>query len=73
MKISTSGQNAIIGALVADAATMGLHWLYDQARIAELATTMVSTIRPDIKAHFAITSAMVETTLAILTELLATL
>ncbi len=28
---------AIMGAAVADAATMGFHWLYDQARIAELA------------------------------------
>ena len=29
--------NAILGALVADAATMGTHWLYSQKRIAELA------------------------------------
>ena len=28
---------AILGALVADAASMGFHWLYDQARIKELA------------------------------------
>lgn len=28
---------ALTGALVADAASMGFHWLYDQARIAELA------------------------------------
>lgn len=28
---------AILGAAVADAATMGFHWLYDQARIAEVA------------------------------------
>jgi ADP-ribosylglycohydrolase len=31
------GKNAIIGALVADAATMGLHWLYSQQRLNELA------------------------------------
>ena len=31
------GKNAIIGALVADAATMGFHWLYSQQRLAELA------------------------------------
>jgi len=28
---------AMMGAAVADAATMGFHWLYDQARIAEVA------------------------------------
>ena len=28
---------AVMGAAVADAATMGFHWLYDQARIAEVA------------------------------------
>ena len=28
---------AMMGAAVADAATMGFHWLYDQERIAELA------------------------------------
>lgn len=28
---------AVIGAATADAATMGLHWLYDQNRIAEVA------------------------------------
>jgi hypothetical protein len=32
------GKNAIIGALVADAATMGFHWLYSQQRLAELAS-----------------------------------
>lgn len=30
-------KGALLGALVADAAAMGLHWLYDQARIAEIA------------------------------------
>lgn len=29
-------RGAMMGALIADAATMGFHWLYDQARIAEL-------------------------------------
>jgi len=37
MTISDNGKNAIIGALVADAATMGMHWLYDQKRIRKLA------------------------------------
>jgi ADP-ribosylglycohydrolase len=37
MKLTTRGQQAILGALVADAATTGMHWLYDQARIRELA------------------------------------
>ncbi len=30
-------KNSILGALVADAATMGFHWLYSQRRISELA------------------------------------
>ena len=30
-------RNSILGALVADSATMGFHWLYSQRRIAELA------------------------------------
>ena len=30
-------RNAILGALVADAAALGLHWLYDQKRVLELA------------------------------------
>lgn len=29
-------KGAIAGALVADAATMGLHWIYDQAKIKAL-------------------------------------
>jgi hypothetical protein len=29
-------KGAIAGALVADAATMGLHWIYDQAKIQSL-------------------------------------
>ena len=27
---------AILGALVADSAALGLHWIYDSARIAEI-------------------------------------
>lgn len=34
---TTRARAALTGALVADCATMGLHWLYDQARIAEVA------------------------------------
>lgn len=30
------GTAAVLGALVADSATLGLHWLYDSARIAEI-------------------------------------
>lgn len=33
----TRAKNSILGALVADAATMGFHWLYSQKRILELA------------------------------------
>ena len=30
-------QNLINGALIADAATLGLHWIYDQQRIIDVA------------------------------------
>ena len=33
----TRARNCILGALVADAASMGFHWLYSQRRISELA------------------------------------
>lgn len=33
----TKAKDMVLGALVADAASLGLHWLYDQPRIAELA------------------------------------
>ena len=36
-KIDDRAKGAILGALVADAASLGLHWLYDQARIREVA------------------------------------
>lgn len=37
LALTERGRNAILGAFVADAATMGLHWLYDQERIQSLA------------------------------------
>jgi len=30
------GQAAVLGALVADAASLGLHWLYDAGRLRDL-------------------------------------
>lgn len=36
MIIDSKGEHAILGALVADAASLGLHWLYDQSRILAL-------------------------------------
>ena len=35
--VNTRARNLVLGALVADAAAMGLHWLYDQDRIAAVA------------------------------------
>jgi len=35
----TQRVNAVIGALVADAATMGMHWIYDQEHIREIEKT----------------------------------
>ena len=37
VNIEQRKQNAVLGAFVADAATLGFHWLYDADRIAELA------------------------------------
>ena len=37
MNIVQRKQSAVAGAFVADAATLGFHWLYDAARLAELA------------------------------------
>lgn len=34
----TPTSEMLLGALVADAASLGLHWLYDPDRIAEIAT-----------------------------------
>jgi hypothetical protein len=42
------GKNAIIGALVADAATMGLHWLYSQQRLTELAPEVPEFRTPSV-------------------------
>ena len=36
---ASDSHNPVVGALVADAAAMGLHWLYDQEQIARIATT----------------------------------
>lgn len=41
----------LFGALVADAAAMGLHWLYDPARIAQVAPRSAAFVPPD-PAHF---------------------
>jgi len=41
----------ILGALVADAATMGLHWIYDQNQIAKIAPDDPAFVAPD-PAHY---------------------
>ena len=38
-KENNNRKNALTGALVADAATMGLHWMYDQDHIRKVAET----------------------------------
>lgn len=43
---------AVIGALVADAASLGLHWLYDQEQIARIATTGELAFRAPDAAHY---------------------
>ena len=42
-------KNMILGALVADAAAMGLHWIYDQARIQAVAPQAPEFLDPDPK------------------------
>ena len=42
-------RNMILGALVADAAAMGLHWIYDQSRIRDIAPDAPEFITPDPK------------------------
>lgn len=44
-------RNAVLGALVADAASLGLHWIYDPARIAEVAGDAPEFVEPDV-AHY---------------------
>lgn len=50
-EIKTRARNLVLGALVADAATMGLHWLYDQDRIAQIAPEAPEFLDAD-PAHF---------------------
>lgn len=42
-------RNMILGALVADAAAVGLHWIYDQSRIREVAPLAPEFVAPDPK------------------------
>ena len=43
-------KNAILGALVADAAALGLHWIYDQDRVREVAGNTPEFREPDASA-----------------------
>ena len=36
MRMKQSGIHAVLGALTADAASLGLHWLYDTRRLNEI-------------------------------------
>ena len=49
--IQSRARNLVLGALVADAATMGLHWLYDQDRIREVAPEAPEFVGPN-PTHF---------------------
>ncbi len=44
--------DAVTGALVADAASLGLHWLYDQEQIARIETTGPLLFRAPDSAHY---------------------
>lgn len=43
-RLSARGRAAIVGALVADSAALGFHWLYDQARVAEVSARVGSVV-----------------------------
>ena len=45
-------RNALLGALVADAATLGLHWLYDHARLSRIAAAGPVMFRKPAAADF---------------------
>jgi len=49
--VKTRARNLVLGALVADAAAMGFHWLYDQGRIAAVAPKTPEFVGPD-PTHF---------------------
>lgn len=49
MDKTTSRLNAVLGALTADAAALGLHWLYDTDRLAQVAGDQVVFRQPRIK------------------------
>jgi len=49
MDKTTNGLNAVLGALTADAAALGLHWLYDTDRLAEVAGDHVVFRQPRIE------------------------
>ncbi len=47
LNLTQRGRDMALGALVADAASMGLHWIYDQARIREVAPDAPEFRMPD--------------------------
>ena len=49
--IETRKQGAILGALVADAASLGFHWLYDAERIAQIGGMTPEFVLPN-KSHY---------------------
>jgi ADP-ribosylglycohydrolase len=49
LKQQTRARNCILGAFVADAATLGFHWVYSQRRIKELAPDKPEFRQPDEK------------------------
>ncbi len=48
-ELKSRARNSILGAVVADAASLGLHWVYSQRRISELAPTDPEFRTPDAR------------------------
>jgi len=53
---SAVADSAVTGALVADAASLGLHWIYDPKRIAEVGGARPEFLEPDVR-HYKGTTA----------------
>lgn len=54
--MNTIQQNLILGALVADAATVGVHWIYDQHRIIDVVAGKPEFHPPTKKEYEGVTS-----------------
>ena len=50
-RLSPSGIEAVLGGLVADAAALGVHWIYDTGRVADVGGAEPEFLEPDRAAY----------------------